>query len=346
MKTINWLREDGRVFVIAEAGINHNGDMQLVKRMIDIASDSGADAVKFQTYNAEKLLVQDAPKAQYQRETTGAQESQLDMLKRVELSRDQHIEIINYCGQKDLTFISTPFEEDSADLLEELGVPFFKIPSGEITNFPFLEHVARKQRPIILSTGMSFLGEVERAVQLMQNSGCRQLVLLHCVSNYPASVEDVNLKAMRTMQKAFELPVGYSDHTPGFEAAIAAVALGAKVIEKHFTIDKKLSGPDHRASVDPKELVQLITAIRNVECALGDGIKKPVPAELSNREIIRKGLYFGRNLSAGTIIKREMVVAKRPASVLDPTRIGEVVGRKLVCDVQAHAPVTQDILIR
>lgn len=342
---MNWLkRHSNGVFVIAEAGINHNGDMRLVKALIDVAVEAKADAIKFQTFQTKNLLIKNAPKARYQRKTTNSKESQYNMLKRVELSKGQHLEIISYCKEKDIAFISTPFEEQSADLLEELDVPLFKIPSGEITNLRFLEHVARKSKPIIISTGMSFLSEVEKAVQIILKNGCHQVALLHCVSNYPASEKDANLKAMHTMKQAFQLPVGYSDHTIGVEVTLAAVALGAQIIEKHFTLDKNLPGPDHQASLEPGELKQLIKAIRRVEIALGDGLKKPATSEMENQATIRKSLFFKSSFAAGTKVTAEMIEAKRPAIGYPPERLVEILGQELTYDVERDTPVSWKIL--
>jgi N,N'-diacetyllegionaminate synthase len=245
-------------FVIAEAGVNHNGDLDTALQLVDAAAAAGADAVKFQTFKADRMISVAAPKAEYQMQTTDASESQLDMVRTLELSPQAHRDLSAYSRERGLLFMSTPFDEESVDLLEELEVPVFKIGSGEITNLPFLEYIARKQRPIILSTGMSYLGEVDEAVKELRNAGCRQLLLLHCVSNYPAAPADANLRAMETMRMAFQVPVGYSDHTPGIEVSLAAVALGACAIEKHFTVDKNLPGPDHRASLEPSELAALI----------------------------------------------------------------------------------------
>ena len=342
---MDWLEKlSKRVWIIAEAGINHNGDMGFIRDMVDAATRAGADAIKFQSFRTEALLAPDAPKARYQLQTTDPGESQFEMLKRAELSMDQHAEIISCCREKGIVFISTPFEEQSADLLEALDVPLFKIPSGEITNLPFLSHVALKGRPMIISTGMSFLGEVEKAVQTVHENGCEEVALLHCTSNYPASAEEVNLKAMCTMQQAFRLPVGFSDHTVGIETAAAAVALGARIVEKYFTLDRNLPGPDHKASLEPEQLVQFVRAIRNVEAARGDGLKQPAPSERSNRDVLRKSLAFKSAVAASTVISREMLVAKRPGTGVSPSRIEEVVGRRLLRSVEKDTPVSWEIL--
>lgn len=315
-------------FIIAEAGVNHNGDLALARWLVDVAAEAGADAVKFQTFRAERLVSPTAPKAEYQRQTTDADESQLEMLRRLELSPAAHRELAAYCQQRGLIFLSTPFDEESADLLDGLGVPAFKIGSGEITNHPFLEYVARKGKPLILSTGMSYLSEVDEAVWVIRHAGCEQLVLLHCVSSYPARPADANLRAMQTMAAAFGVPVGYSDHTPGLEVALAAVALGACVIEKHFTLDRNLPGPDHRASLEPHELRALIAGIRTVEQALGDGIKRPVPAEADTRAVARRSLAARVDIPAGTVVQPAMLTALRPSSGIHPSLLKHVVGRR------------------
>ncbi len=315
-------------FIIAEAGVNHNGDLELARRLVDAAAEAGADAVKFQTFRADRLVSPTAPKAAYQRQTTDASESQLDMLRRLELSPAAHRELNDYCRQRGLIFLSTPFDEESADLLDELDVPAFKIGSGEVTNHPFLEYVARKGRPVILSTGMSYLSEVDEAVRVLRSAGCEQLILLHCVSNYPAAPADANLKAMQTLATAFDVPVGYSDHTPGIEVALAAVALGACVIEKHFTLDRNLPGPDHRASLEPHELRALIAGVRTVERALGDGTKRPVPAEADTRAVARRSLAARADIPAGVIVEAGILTALRPAGGIPPSLVRHVIGRR------------------
>jgi N-acetylneuraminate synthase len=250
------------VFVIAEAGVNHNGDLKLARALIDVAVEAGADAVKFQTFRAERLATPDAPKAEYQVQTTGNAESQFEMLRRLELSADAHRELQAYCHERGIIFLSTPFDEEAVDLLDESGVAAFKISSGDLTNSPLLEHVASKGKPVILSTGMSELSELIEAVSVLNTAGCENPVLLHCVSNYPADPAEVNLRAMQTMRSAFDVPVGFSDHTQGIDVALAAVALGACVIEKHFTLDRTMPGPDHRASLEPTELRELVRSIR------------------------------------------------------------------------------------
>ncbi|MBI4635716.1 MAG: N-acetylneuraminate synthase [Candidatus Rokubacteria bacterium] len=314
------------VFVIAEAGVNHNGDVELATRLVDVAVEAGADAVKFQTFKADRLASPAAPKAGYQLQSTSPGETQLDMLRRLELSVEAHRRLKAHAEGRGLLFLSTPFDPESADLLDGLGVPAFKIGSGEVTNLPFLEYVAGKGKPVILSTGMSSLAEVGDAVGAIRGAGNHRLVLLHCVSSYPADPGEANLRAMRALADAFRVPVGYSDHTPGVEVALAAVALGAVVVEKHFTLDRSLPGPDHRASAEPRELQALIRGIRTVERALGDGVKAPAPSEMDNRVIVRRSLAAAVDLPPGTVLTRDMVRAVRPGTGIAPAFLGAVIG--------------------
>lgn len=312
-----------KTFIIAEAGVNHNGSLAIAKEMVDAAVSAGSDAVKFQTFKADRVVTNTAAKARYQIENTGTEESQMKMLKKLELSVEVHNELLSYCKRKDITFISTPFDEQSADMLDSLGMSIFKIPSGEITNKPLIQHIAAKAKPIFLSTGMSYLGEVEKAIHWINECWNKlkekpQLTLLHCVSNYPAAVEDVNLLAMKSMQTAFGLPVGYSDHTVGIEISIAAVAMGAVVIEKHFTLDKKMEGPDHRASLEPQELKAMVEAIRNMERAIGDGIKRPVKNEEDTRDIARRSIVAIRDIKRGNTITLNDIGIKRPGTGIPP----------------------------
>ena len=316
-------------FVVAEAGVNHNGDVEVAKQLVDVAVDAGADAVKFQTFKAERVVSVNAPKAEYQLETTETSESQLDMLRCLELSPEAHCELQAYCQERGVLFMSTPFDKESVDLLDELGVSVFKIGSGEVTNWPLLEHIARKGKPIILSTGMSYLSEVDEAMRVIREAGNEQLVLLHCVSNYPADPADANLRAMQTMAAAFQMPAGYSDHTPGIEVPLAAVALGACVIEKHFTLDRNLSGPDQRASLEPDELHAMVVGIRTIELALGDGAKQPALSEAGNRSIVRRSLAAVTDIPTGAVIESDMLQALRPASGISPALIEHVVGRRV-----------------
>lgn len=315
------------VFVIAEAGVNHNGSVVLAKKLIDAAASAGADAVKFQTFIAEEVVSINAPKAEYQKLTTDVSESQFDMIKKLELSQEDHQILIEYAGHKNITFISTPFDERSVDILLDIGVPLIKIGSGEITNHPFLKYIAKKSIPIILSTGMSTLEEVAEAVIILKEAGCKDLILLHCTSNYPAKVEDCNLRAMKTMADSFNLLVGYSDHTPGIFVSIAAVAVGACVIEKHFTLDKNLSGPDHKASLEPNELKEMVYGIRVVEKALGSAIKAPVQSELEVRDVARRSIVAKVNIPEGAVITEDMLAFKRPGVGIAPKHENLIVGK-------------------
>jgi len=315
--------------IIAEAGVNHSGSLDLARQLVDTAVRAGADAVKFQTFKAERLVTLDAPKADYQLKITDAAESQYDMLRSLELSAEAHQDLIAYCRQSGALFMSSPFSEESADLLDDLGIAVFKIPSGEITNLSFLTHVARKEKPMIVSTGMANLDEVEEAVKAIRGAGNQDLVLLHCVSNYPAKPADVNLRAIQTMAIAFEVPVGYSDHTLGIEVALGAVALGACVIEKHFTLDRKLPGPDHQASLEPDELVAMVKGIRVVESALGHGRKEPSDSEANIAAIVRKSLVAARDILAGTLLTEEMIAIKRPGTGIQPYELDRVLMKKV-----------------
>ncbi len=330
-----WIGEGEPTFIVAEAGVNHNGDIGLAKRLIDVAVEAGADAVKFQTFKAERVVSTSAPKAEYQKQTTDAEESQLEMLKRLELSPAAHRELQAYCKKRGVLFLSTPFDEESVDLLDELGVPAFKVGSGEITNWPLLEYIARKGKPIILSTGMSYLSEVDEAVRVIRETGSDQLVLLHCVSNYPADPADANLRAMQTLATAFEAPVGFSDHTPGIEVSLAAAALGAAVIEKHFTLDRSLPGPDHRASLEPEELKALVRGIRTVESALGDGQKRPTTSEANTAAVVRRSLVAAYDIPAGTVLTEKHIAFRRPGTGLPPSMRSFLVGLSARIDIPA-----------
>lgn len=331
-------------FIIAEAGVNHNGDLALAHRLIDVARAAGADAVKFQTFKADQLVTLDAPKAEYQLQQTEADESQYEMLKRLELSAGAFRDLQQHCREAGIRFMSTPFDEDSADLLSELGVTVFKTPSGEITNLPYLAHVARKGRPLIVSTGMATLGEVEAAVNTLRAAGNPAIVLLQCVSNYPADPADVNLRAMQTMAQAFGVPTGFSDHTAGIEVALAAVALGACVIEKHFTLDRAMPGPDHAASLEPDQLAAMIRGIRTVEAALGHGRKEPAASELNTAEVARKSLVAACDLKAGTVLSDSVLAVKRPGTGLPPALRPYVIGRTLRVDVSVGTVIGLEML--
>ena len=315
-------------FIIAEAGVNHNGSVKLALRLVDAAAKSGADAVKFQTFKADNLVTRAAPQAEYQARNTGKVESQYDMLKRLELDAEAHRKIASYCRKRKIIFLSTPFDEESADLLEGLNVPAFKIGSGELTNLPFLAHVARKGKPIIISTGMADAAEIAAAIKTVRKTGNKRIILLHCVSSYPAEARWINLRAIQTMKKRFGLPVGYSDHTVGRETALAAVALGACVIEKHFTIDHNLPGPDQKLSLEPDELKQLISGIRIVELALGNGIKKPVKVEKPIANLVRRSLVAAGDIPAGTLLAKKHIAIKRPGTGLAPELLAKLVGLK------------------
>ncbi|MBI4287989.1 MAG: N-acetylneuraminate synthase [Chloroflexi bacterium] len=315
-------------FIIAEAGVNHNGDFEVAKKLVDAAFEAGANAVKFQTFSTEKLVTQTAPKPEYQKRGTPARESQFSMLKSLELPLKQQRELKLYADRTGIIFLSTPYDEESVDFLVEIGAPALKISSADITNLPLLAYAASKGIPIILSTGMSTLGEVEEAVGAIRDAGSPPLALLHCNFNYPAAYEDVNLRAMGTLRQAFQVPVGYSDHTPGYEVCLAAVALGAVIIEKHFTLDRGLPGPDHKASIEPGEMRELVAGIRKVEKALGSPVKRPSGGEIPNRAISRRSIVAAVDIAAGATISREMLTAKRPGSGLQPAHIADLVGRK------------------
>jgi len=331
-------------FIIAEAGVNHNGSPELARKLVLAAKEAGADAVKFQTFKTENLVTRQAEKAAYQKVTSDATESQFEMLKRLEMPDALHYELRDYCNELGIEFMSTPFDEDRADFLKELGVQRFKIPSGEITNFPFLRHVAAKELPMIISTGMSYLEEVAAAIDVIRKAGNPPLTVLHCVSNYPAPPETVNLRAMITMREELGVPTGFSDHTMGIEVSVAAVALGATVIEKHFTMDRTLPGPDHAASLEPQEFAAMVRAIRNVELALGDGVKQPVASEAGTITVIRKGLVAARDIAVGTALTGDDVAIKRPASGLPPSARESILGRKSRVAIAAGTPLTLELL--
>jgi N-acetylneuraminate synthase/N,N'-diacetyllegionaminate synthase len=332
------------VFVIAEAGVNHNGDLDLALKLVDAAVAAKADAVKFQTFITEELISPLAVQAAYQRKNTGHEESQLEMVKRLELPFAAFAKLNEYCQSRGIMFLSSPFDTKSVDLLDSLQVAAFKIASGEITNLPFLDYIAAKGRPIILSTGMSYLGEVETAMSTIRQAGNPPVILLHCVSNYPAASGDINLRAMATMSRAFEVPIGYSDHSSGLEIPLAAVALGACVIEKHFTLDRALPGPDHKASLEPEELARLVRGIRIVEVALGDGQKQPARSEINTAEVARKSLVAAKDIPKGAALTLESVAIKRPGTGLPPAMRDEVIGRLARIEIAAGTPITFEVL--
>jgi N,N'-diacetyllegionaminate synthase len=326
--------------IIAEAGVNHNGDPILARQMVQVAADAGADLVKFQTFSADRLVAADAAKAAYQVRSTGGG-SQRDMIRQLELSRAAHELLIEQCRSSGIGFLSSAFDLESLELLVQLGADRFKVPSGEITNLPFLRRVGSFGRPVILSSGMSTLGEIESALTVMESAGTarRLITVLHCNTDYPTPMEDVNLRAMCTIGAALGVAVGYSDHTIGIEVAVAAVALGAKVVEKHFTLDRSLPGPDHAASLEPAELKTMVRAIRNVERALGDGIKRPSGGELKNRAVARKSLVATRAIRAGEVFSADNLTAKRPGTGLSPMRWDEVIGHPAPRDFSADEAV-------
>ncbi|HUM16426.1 MAG TPA: N-acetylneuraminate synthase [Candidatus Nitrosotalea sp.] len=331
-------------FVIAEAGVNHNGDPALARALVDAAVAAGADAVKFQTFTVDRLLTRRAAKAEYQRRVTGGEESQYEMLARLELSPRDHEMLFARCAAAGIEFMSTPFDAESARYLKRLGVRRLKISSGDVTNLPMLEEVGALGLPVILSTGMADMAEVEAAVAALRRTGATDLAVLQCVSNYPAEPALTNLRVMDTYARAFGTPVGLSDHSPGTAVAIAAAARGAAYIEKHFTMDRSLPGPDHQASLLPDELRALVTAIREVESALGDGVKRPAPSELPVREVARKSLVAARDLPAGRVLTREDLDVLRPGTGLSPAALPTVVGRTTRHAIAHHTPITEDML--
>lgn len=322
------------VYIIAEAGINHNGNIDLAKDMIVVAKEAGVNAIKFQTFKSEKLVIITAKKAEYQQNMNSICETQLEMLKKLELNEAQFIELKEYCFKLKIDFLSTPFDLDSIDFLNQIGICKWKIPSGEITNLPYLIKIAQTKLPVILSTGMSTLGEVETAVKVLKKYGSCEISLLHCTTEYPTPFEDVNLKAMITMQEYFNIPVGYSDHTLGIDISIAAAAMGAIIIEKHFTLDRYMEGPDHQASLEPGELRKMVEAIRHVEHALGDGIKKPVKSELKNINVARKSLVASRRITKGEVFTEENLTTKRPGDGISPMAWFDVLGTKAIKDFE------------
>ncbi len=319
-----------KIFVIAEAGVNHNGSLALAKKLVGVAAAAGADAVKFQTFKAEKVISKYAPKAQYQKKTTGKNESQLDMARKLELPPSAFAALCRHCRVQGIMFLSTPFDLDSIDVLAHLGLPIFKIPSGEITNLPYLRKIGALRKKIILSTGMSTLPEIRKALGILTKAGTlkRNISLLHCNTEYPTPYEDVNLRAMCSMRRQLKVPVGYSDHTRGIEISVAAAALGATIIEKHFTLDQNMQGPDHKASLSPQELKALVTAIRHVERALGHGVKRPSASEAKNLVIARKSLIAAQDIKKGALLTAGNLTVKRPGNGISPMRWDDVIGTK------------------
>lgn len=325
-----------KTLIIAEVGVNHNGDLALAKRLIHEAAQAGADLVKFQTFSANKLVAADAPKAHYQIQTTGSEQSQYEMIRALELSAQDHIALVNTCAHYGIGFFSTAFDHESFDFLAQLDLPYVKVPSGELTNLPLLRHMAKAGKPMIVSTGMATLGEIEEAIGVIEACGTprERITILHCTTEYPAPMGDVNLRALHTLRSAFGVNVGYSDHTQGIEVPIAAVALGATVIEKHFTLDRSLPGPDHRASLEPDELKAMIHAIRNIELALGDGLKRPTASELKNRPIARKSIVASSPIRKGEVFSAQNLTVKRPGTGISPMQWDAIIGREATKDFQ------------
>ena len=318
-----------RTLIIAEAGVNHNGDLNFAKQLINVAAEAGVDLVKFQTFNADRQVTRTAKKADYQTQTTDSSESQHEMLRRLELTEAMHKELMAHCAARNIGFFSTGFDIESVDLLLSLGQDYFKIPSGEITNLPYLRHIGQLGKAVILSTGMATLGEIEAAIDVLEQAGTAraQITILHCTTEYPTPMNEVNLRAMQSIHTAFGVAVGYSDHTQGIEVAIAAVAMGASVIEKHFTLDRNLPGPDHKASLEPKELKEMVSAIRNIEIALGDGIKRLTPSEARNKPVMRKSIVAISKIEKGEVFNLQNIAIKRPGTGISPMRWDEVIGR-------------------
>lgn len=319
-----------KVFIIAEAGVNHNGDIDLAKKLIQVAVNAGADAIKFQTFKAGLLTTSQAPKADYQKKTSGSDQSQQDMLSALELSENDHIELIKYAGEKGILFLSTPFDHHSIDLLDKLGLEIFKIGSGDLTNIPYLRHIGGLGKRVILSTGMSVMDEVQVALNTLVEAGTsiNKITLLHANTAYPTEYKDVNLLAMKTIANEFDVSVGYSDHTPGIEVPVAAVALGAEIIEKHVTLDRSMKGPDHKASLEPAELTEMVKAIRNVEKALGDGVKVPTESEKANITAARKSIVAAVNIKKGELFTKDNLAVKRPGNGLSPLNWDKVIGTR------------------
>lgn len=335
------------VFIIAEAGVNHNGSVETAREMVDIAAQAGADAVKFQTFKAEKVISKFALKAEYQKKSTPGCESQLEMVKKLELDADAHKELMSYCVEKGIIFLSSAFDLESMNLLKELGLAIFKIPSGEITNVPYLLKVGNLKKKIILSSGMATLEEIRQALKVLISAGTPKanITVLHCNTEYPAQFEDVNLSAMLTIKDTLKIKVGYSDHTLGIEVPIAAVALGARVIEKHFTLSRDMEGSDHRASLEPDELRAMVKAIRNIEKALGDGVKRPSPSEIKNKAVVRKSIVAAEDISKGITLTSGMLSIKRPGTGISPEYLNEILGRRVKNNIEEDEVLTWDSLL-
>ncbi len=322
------------VFIIAEAGVNHNGSVDLAKKLIDVASNSGADAIKFQTFKAKNLVTKNSEKANYQKVLTDQKETQFDMLKKFELNKEAHLELIEHSKYKNIKFLSSPFDHESIELLNDIGLEIFKIPSGEITNLPYLKHIGKLDKKIILSTGMSNFDEVKNALAVLVNSGTKKnnITILHANTEYPTPIQDVNLRAMLSIGKELDINFGYSDHTLGIEVSIAAVSIGAQCIEKHITLDCNMRGPDHKASLEPIQFTEMVTAIRNIEKALGSSIKKPSKSEISNIQIVRKSIVAKTTIRKGDILSDKNLAVKRPGKGISPMKWDEVIGTKATKD--------------
>lgn len=329
-----------KVFIIAEAGVNHNGDIKLAYKLVDVAKEAQADAVKFQTFITEESISKTSELAPYQKKNLASTETQFEMAKKLELTQEEFLTLKKYCNKKNILFLSTPDEEISLRFLIRLGMPVIKIGSGEITNIPLLRSAARTKKPIILSTGISNLKEIESAIQAFKAEKNQDIYLLHCVTEYPAPVNQMNLRAMQTMEKKFQVPVGLSDHTLGIEISIAAVAMGARIIEKHFTLSKQMAGPDHQASLSPEELKELVKAIRNVELAMGDGIKKAAPCEIKNLEVIRKSLVSRRDMIKGEVFSAKDIAIKKPGYGIPPSELNRIIGRTIKEDIKEDEVIT------
>lgn len=331
-----------KTFIIAEAGVNHNGNLEIAKKMIDCAADAKVDAIKFQTFKTENLISADAKKADYQVKNTDKKETQFEMLKKLELDDESHLILMHYCKEKCLTFLSTPFDLVSIKFLEKLGLETYKIASGEITNLPYLRAIGRLKKNVILSTGMSTMEEIDNALNVLINEGTNKenITVLHANTEYPTPFEDVNLNAMLSIKNRFNIKVGYSDHTNGIQVPIAAVALGATVIEKHFTLDKEMDGPDHKASLEPDELKEMVRSIRIIESTLGSGIKEPSVSEQKNINIVRKSIHAKVNISKGEIYTEENIITKRPATGISPMKWDQILGETAIKDFKADELIT------
>jgi N,N'-diacetyllegionaminate synthase len=344
MKSIEISRKkigDGHpCFVVAEAGVNHNGSLEFAKQLVDAAVEAGADAVKFQTFKASRLISATAPKADYQKETTAIAEQQLEMVRRLEMSEDMTRSVGEHAANRRIIFLSTGFDEESIDLLDKIGVPAFKVGSGDLTALPFLEFIGRKRKPVILSTGMSYLEEVQSAVETLLAAGCPAIALLQCVSSYPADPRAANLKTIQTLKDAFNVPVGFSDHFRENEIALAAVSLGANIVEKHLTLDVNLPGPDHRVSLTPEKFKNLVKSIRLVEVSRGDGVKRPTQGEQNVRDVVRRSIVAARTIPAGAIITRDMLAFKRPGTGIPPAQWKDVASKRAVREIPFDALIT------